>query len=43
MATRKDYGPQGCTQQGAKALRALTLIAALLGVLRRLDRRGGKR
>ena len=43
MSTRKGYGPQGCAERGAKALRALTLIAGLLGVLRRLDRKGGKR
>lgn len=44
MTTRKDYGPQGCMEQGAKALWALTLIAGLLGVLRRPQtRKGGKR
>jgi hypothetical protein len=43
MDTREDYGPQGCAKQGAKALWALALIAGLLGVLRRFDRRGGKR
>jgi hypothetical protein len=36
-------GPPGCAKQGANAVRALTLIAALLGILRRLDRKGGKR
>jgi len=39
----EDYGPQGCAKQGGAMLLALTLIAGLLGVLRRLARKGGKR
>ncbi len=33
MTTR--YGPQGCAQQGASVLFAHTIVAGLLGVLRR--------
>lgn len=41
---RKDYGPQGCVKQGASALAALTIIAGLLGVLRRpRNRKDGSR
>lgn len=40
---RKDYGPQGCAQQGASMLLALTLIAGLLGALRPQSRKGSAR
>lgn len=38
MATSEAGGPKGCMEQGAQALWALTLIAGLLGVLRKASR-----